>query len=201
MELILIRHGESEGNSKKLVYGYTDYPMTKKGMKQVPEIVERLKRYQIDKIYTSPLVRAKVIAEAISQDRDISITSEDRLKEINFGDYEDWPREKLIDLVGQERYGEIVGFFNHVALPGGEKQDEFLLRVKTFIDELLSGQEGSYVLTCHFGTIKAILHHLMAYDQSRLNQLTILPGAIIKVTIEENQVRMDELIQTYKSEE
>jgi len=196
MELILIRHGESEGNVKGHVYGHTDYPMTKKGMRQVPIIVDMLKRYEIDKVYTSPLIRAKVVAEAIGLDRNISIIIDDRLKEINFGEYEDMPHEKIIELVG-DKYYEIIGFFDHVSLPGGEHQDDFLSRVNTFIDELLAGDDGTYVLASHFGVIKAILNHLMGYDKKALRQFAIKPGAIIKLTIKKDRVRMDELIQTY----
>lgn len=196
MELILIRHGESEGNVKGLVYGHTDYPMTEKGMQQVPKIVEITKRYNINKVYSSPLVRAKVIAQAISQDQNISLTLDDRLKEINFGDYEDMPREKVMEIVG-DNYYKVVGFFDHVDIPGGEHQDDFLLRVNSFIDELLAGEDGTYAVTSHFGTIKAILHHLMGYNKVSLRQFAIKPGAIIKLTIKKDRVRMDELIQTF----
>ncbi|VDN47148.1 conserved protein of unknown function [Petrocella atlantisensis] len=198
MELILIRHGESEGNAKGHVYGHTDYPMTKKGMKQVPIIVNMINRYRINKVYASPLIRAKVVAEAIGLDRNISIILDDRLKEINFGKYEDMPREKVVELVG-DKYNEIIGFFDHVALPGGEHQDDFLTRVNDFIDELLAGDDGTYVLAGHFGVIKAILNHLMGYDKKALRQFAIKPGAIIKLTINKDKVRMDELIQTFDS--
>lgn len=196
MELILIRHGESGGNVKGVVYGHTDYPLTEKGMRQVPIIVEMAKRYEIDGVYSSPLMRAKVIAEAISQECNVPLTLDDRIKELYFGDYEDMSKEKVIELVG-DKYYEIIGFFDHVALPGGEHQDDFLLRVKTFLDELLVGEDGTYVITSHFGVIKAILHHLMGYDKKRLRQFAIKPGAIIKLTIKKDRVRMDELIQTF----
>jgi broad specificity phosphatase PhoE len=195
MELILIRHGESEGNVKGLVYGHTDYPMTEKGLRQVPMIVGITQRYTIDKVYSSPLIRAKVIAEAISQDRNVSFSLDDRLKELNFGDYEDMKREKVVELVG-DKYYDVIGFFDHVDIPGGEHQDDFLSRVNSFVDELLAGEDGTYVIASHFGVIKAMLHHLMGYDKKGLRQLAIKPGAVIKLTIKKDRVRMDELIQT-----
>jgi broad specificity phosphatase PhoE len=195
MELILIRHGESEGNVKGLVYGHTDYPLTEKGMQQAHKIAEIIKRYKINKVYTSPLVRAKAIAEAISQECNVSLSLDDRLKEIHFGEYEDMRREQVIEKVG-DKYYDVIGFFDHVALPGGEHQDDFLSRVNSFVDELLAGEDGIYAITSHFGAIKAILHHLMGYDKQRLRQFAIKPGAIIKLTIKKDRVRMDELIQT-----
>lgn len=196
MELILIRHGESEGNVKEVVYGHTDYPMTVKGMSQVPKILEISKRYQIDGIYTSPLVRANVIADAIGEDRGLDVIKDDRLKEIYFGDYEDLKREEVVEIVG-DKYYDVIGFFDHVAMPGGEHQDEFLARVQSFIDELLAGEDGTYVITSHFGVIKATLNHLMGYDKQMLRQLAIKPGAVIKLSIKKDRVRMDELIQTF----
>lgn len=196
MELILIRHGESEGNVKEVVYGHTDYPMTAKGMSQVPKILEITKRYKVDGIYSSPLVRANVIADAIGANRQLEVTKDNRLKEIYFGDYEDLKREEVVEIVG-DKYYDVIGFFDHVAMPNGEHQDEFLARVQDFINELLAGKDGSYVITSHFGVIKATLNHLMGYDKKMLRQLAIKPGAVIKLSIKKDRVRMDELIQTF----
>jgi broad specificity phosphatase PhoE len=84
-----------------------------------------------------------------------------------------------------------------MAIPGGEHQDDFLARVSGFVDQLLSGEDGTYVITTHFGVIKGILNHLMGYDKKQLRQLAVKPGAIVKLTIKEDRVRLDELIQTF----
>lgn len=196
MELIFIRHGESEGNVKGHVYGHTDYPLTEKGRQQIPHIVEALKHDPITKIYTSPLLRAKAIAEGISQAYNLELVKDDRLKEINFGAYEDLSREEVMEELG-ERYYELIGFFDHFQIRDGEDQDDFLARVQNFLDDLLQGQEGCYVITAHFGVIKAALNYLMGYTKKDLRAMAIKPGALVKVTVKKDRVRLDELIQTF----
>ncbi len=196
MELIFVRHGESEGNVLGHVYGHTDYPLTKKGRRQIPHINETLKHYNITKIYSSPLVRASAIGEGISEAFDLELIKDDRLKEINFGVYEDLTREEVMEELG-ERYYELIGFFDHFDTRGGEHQDDFLDRVQNFIDELLQKEDGCYLITAHFGVIKAALNHLMGYTKKDLRTMAIKPGAVIKLTIKKDRVRLDELIQTY----
>lgn len=196
MELILIRHGESEGNVKGLVYGNTDYPLTEKGRGQIPHIIEVLKHYSFTKIFTSPLLRAKAIGLGIGAAYDLPVVSDDRLKEINFGDYENQDSRQLIKEMGNAYY-ELIGFFDDFDIPGGEHQKDFLKRVADFVDELLAGEDGTYVITAHFGVIKAMLNHLMGYDKKQLRSIEIKPGAVMKLSVKKDRVRLDELIQTF----
>lgn len=196
MELILIRHGESIGNINHLVYGQTDYKMTEKGYSQIPYILKALKPFTITQVYSSPLLRAKHIADAVGEAFEVDVIADDRLMEIDFGIYEDTYNKKLMEELG-EQYYELIGFFDHMAIPEGEHQDDFLARVRAFIDELLSGADGTYVIASHFGVIKAILNHLMGYDKLQLRQLAIKPGALVKLSIKKDRVRLDELIQTF----
>jgi len=196
MELILIRHGESEGNKKHLIYGHTDYPLTEKGRKQIPYIVESLGHYKLTQIISSPLLRAKAIGEGIEAAFAIPLVTDDRLKEIYFGKYEDVESKKVMALLG-DTYYQLIGFLDNYQIPEGENQKDFLLRVQAFIDELLLKEDGTYVLTTHFGVIKGILNYLMGYDKKQLRAMAIKPGAVIKLSIKKDRVRLDELIQTY----
>jgi len=197
MELILVRHGESEGNVKEVVYGHTDYPLTDKGTSQIPHIVKTLSNYKINKIFTSPLARAKAIGLGISEAFELPISEDDRLKEIWFGKFEDKPREAVMAEIGEEAYYNLIGFFDGYDIPEGEHQDAFLKRVQSFTDELIAGDKGTYVVTAHFGVLKAMLNHLMGYSKKQLRGMAIKPGAVIKLSIKEDRVRLDELIQTY----
>lgn len=196
MELILIRHGESEGNKNGLIYGHTDYPLTEKGRQQIPHIVEALKNNQLTKVISSPLSRASAIGKGVSDAYDVPFTTDDRLKEINFGDYEDLPVKEIRAKLG-EGYYELIGFFDNYDIPSGEHQKDFLVRVQGFVDEVLTYETGTYVLTAHFGVIKAILNYLMGYNKKQLRGMAIKPGAVVKLSIKKDRVRLDELIQTF----
>jgi 2,3-bisphosphoglycerate-dependent phosphoglycerate mutase len=57
--LILVRHGESQGNAQGIVTGITDIELTVKGHKQALEAGKLLKDIRIDLAFTSTLTRAK----------------------------------------------------------------------------------------------------------------------------------------------
>ena len=59
MKLILVRHGETEGNVKQIIQGQTHGKLTKKGIKQAKLLARRLKNEKIDVVFSSDLQRAK----------------------------------------------------------------------------------------------------------------------------------------------
>lgn len=65
-KLFLIRHGQSEGNIKKVFQDEHD-PLTELGHKQVKKIAERAKKLNADLILSSPMVRALETARAIQE--------------------------------------------------------------------------------------------------------------------------------------
>jgi phosphoserine phosphatase len=75
MRILLVRHGESEHNAglKKEII---DSPLTKKGIMQAKKVAKRLKKFKIDKIYTSNLSRAKKTAEIISHEIKVPVKKE-----------------------------------------------------------------------------------------------------------------------------
>jgi len=58
MRLILIRHGETIENKKRIVQGHTHGTLSKNGIKQTRLVAKRLSDLKIDVIFTSDLRRA-----------------------------------------------------------------------------------------------------------------------------------------------
>ncbi len=81
MNVYFVRHGESEGNLKKIHQG-DSVPLSKEGKRQVELVANRLKGIQIDTIYASPYLRAKQTAEIISKELDLSVEYWEHLKEL-----------------------------------------------------------------------------------------------------------------------
>lgn len=68
MKIILVRHGETVANENKIFSGWTDYPLTERGKIQCRRLADCLKSYEdIDRIYASPLLRAKTTAKYIAR--------------------------------------------------------------------------------------------------------------------------------------
>lgn len=68
MKIFLLRHGETNWNSEGRLQGHQDIPMNEKGIQQVQKAGELLlhKKEKIDKIISSPLLRAKQSAKIVA---------------------------------------------------------------------------------------------------------------------------------------
>lgn len=90
-KIYIVRHCEAEGNNKRLFQGSTDCDITEMGEKQLKLLKKRFSTIHLDKIYTSPLIRARKTAAAIKGDRDIEIIADSDFTEIHGGVVEGKP--------------------------------------------------------------------------------------------------------------
>ncbi len=88
MELYIIRHGITDWNRKRIMQGRTDIPLNDEGRRMALEAAEEYADIHFDVCYTSPLVRAEETAEIIMKGRNVPVIKDERLIEMNFGEYE-----------------------------------------------------------------------------------------------------------------
>lgn len=88
MRLFLIRHGETEWNRQHLLQGNRDIPLNEAGIRLAVQTAEGLRQAGLtfDRIYSSPLQRAKRTAQLLCPNQPLVL--DDRLRELSFGDYE-----------------------------------------------------------------------------------------------------------------
>lgn len=87
MKLIIIRHGETEGNVRRILAGTRD-KLTAKGINQAKKLALRLKDEKIDAIFSSPLIRAKETAQIIARGHpNAKFIVVDELREAELGSY------------------------------------------------------------------------------------------------------------------
>ncbi len=146
--LILVRHGESEGNKRRSFLGHTDLPITELGHMQAEAAAKYLDNTHIDIIYSSDLLRAYMTAEHIASRKDMSIIANPRLREIYAGEWEDM----LFDDI-QVKYPEDYYIWRNdigsVRCTGGESFVELYNRI---IPELARIAEESDGLTVCIAT-------------------------------------------------
>jgi broad specificity phosphatase PhoE len=68
MDILLVRHGESQGNAEGRMQGTSDYPLTDRGRAQAARLSRFLLEHELewDRHYCSPLSRAKETASILS---------------------------------------------------------------------------------------------------------------------------------------
>ncbi|PKM52087.1 MAG: hypothetical protein CVV02_03610 [Firmicutes bacterium HGW-Firmicutes-7] len=199
MKLILIRHGESEGNRNQEIYGWTDHPLTDKGLQQIDKIIAHLQDEFVHRIYTSPLSRAKYIAEQIKKNKneisDQNYIEEHRIKEMNYGIFEGQTKEVVLLKYNQE-YNLFMSQYETYRIPNGECYAEFQSRVLSFLQKALPKKDETFVYVTHGGVIREIITHLLNLIPGEVWNYPIHPGCIVEMNLQEGQWKISHILQT-----
>lgn len=164
MDLLLVRHGESEGNKQKFVQGWRDTPLTPLGRKQARLVARKMRQYlPLDVIYASPLQRAWDTAAAIAKVAEMSPIVTPELREMHFGEVEGLTHEQW-----QARYPELLTRWANpddldFGWPGGESRRQFAARVTTAIAAITTQHPSSprILIVCHGGVISTYLSTIL----------------------------------------
>lgn len=96
--LYLARHGETDYNLNKIFQGRCDIPLNATGLQQAEALRRLLECVPLTRAYVSPLNRAKATALIILRDREIPLSVEPRLTEIDFGVWDSVPEAEVKEL-------------------------------------------------------------------------------------------------------
>ncbi len=159
--ILLVRHGETAWNREQRFQGQIDVPLNSNGLLQARKTADFLRPVQIDRAFSSPLLRPKQTAEAILTDRGIDLQLIDDLKEISHGRWEG----KLEREIETEFPGELERWQrepDRVQMPDGENLHQVWARARRAWQEILDqSQPGETVLVvAHDAINKALLCQL-----------------------------------------
>ncbi|MEQ9617668.1 MAG: histidine phosphatase family protein [Deltaproteobacteria bacterium] len=119
MNLILVRHGETDWNRTGRCQGIADIELNDNGRKQVRELGESLKNHDIAAVYSSNLLRALETAREIARHHGICVTIDEDLREMNQGELEGLMFSEI-----RERYAHVLKEWREspetLILPDGE---------------------------------------------------------------------------------
>ena len=157
LRLYLIRHGEVEGAASGKLLGWTDTPLSERGLEQSRAVAETLSSAVLSGIYSSDLQRTRVMAEMIAKCSELKVQESPAWREINMGEWEGRTMASL-----QDEAPELVArLFDDPApfeYPGGESFVCFTARVLKALDRLLmTHNSGEVVLVAHGGVCRAII--------------------------------------------
>src|ERR1700716_406082 len=149
--IVFARHGETPPNREGLLLGRADPPLTDRGQQQADELAGRLATRGPTRIITSPLRRARETASPIAAACGVPVEIDDRLIEIDYGEWEGQPFAGLdADIVARwHRDPDLVP-------PGGESLVTVAARMAGFCEEMLGDETaGTVVAVSHVSPIKA----------------------------------------------
>lgn len=158
--LVLIRHGPTEWNRRKLVQGSSDIPLDDHGRAEV-------RRWRIPATFrdfdwiTSPQARARETAEILFG---APVAADHRLREMDWGAWEG----KTLDALRAE-IGHLMTAWEARGLdfraPGGESPREVQARVQPLLAERARAERPT-VAVCHRGVIRAIYALAISWDMT-----------------------------------
>lgn len=157
MKILLIRHGETTGDVEDRYGGSYDDHLTKRGREQLQTTAQLLADEQIDKLYSSTLIRAKESADIINGVLKTEIELLDGLRERDYGVLGGLTKQEAL-----EKYPEVVESHKDPANtdPDGESRASFTQRVLSTFESIVNQKHGAVAIVSHGGPIKVILRHL-----------------------------------------
>lgn len=154
MNLLLIRHGQTDWNLEQRFQGQSDIPLNETGRKQVQALAERLAAEQFDAIYSSDLQRAAETAKIICVSQ---IHRDPRLREVHFGDWEGLTYDEIKAKYPEPLAAWEADIFKN-APPKGETLEELSVRVQSMLDELHEKHDDQNILiVAHGGVLQTLI--------------------------------------------
>jgi broad specificity phosphatase PhoE len=91
LQVYLARHGQTDGNLKRIAQGWTDTPLNEAGRQHAALLAERLKGVPLDAIYSSTLSRSRETAQTVATSANLTVRSLPGLREVGLGRFENVP--------------------------------------------------------------------------------------------------------------
>jgi alpha-ribazole phosphatase len=148
MEIYLIRHTAVDVE-QGVCYGQKDVELAETYPEELISVKENLKDVEFDAIYSSPLSRAKKLANDIYPDK---AEEDERLMELNFGDWEG----KAWDDIKDPNLEKWMDDFVNRKCSNGESFVMLRDRVADFWKELKGKEYNKVAVFTHGGVIRTI---------------------------------------------
>ena len=174
--LLLIRHGETDGESSIRYHGSGDVPLSDEGRAHMRAAARRLPFARLDRVVSSPLSRAFESARIMAPGQPIEL--EGGFREIDFGRWEGLTREEIEasdPILASDWLEKREGF----EFPGGERRAAFRGRVLNGLQRILNGRGDTVMVVAHKGVVRTIADSLL---EAPIDPEQVGLGALVQVS-------------------
>jgi 2,3-bisphosphoglycerate-dependent phosphoglycerate mutase len=172
--VLLVRHGQSEGNAEGRFGGHTATPLSARGRRQAEATARALFEERVTAIYSSDLSRAVETAMPLARLTGLDVEQSEAFRERSVGVMEGLTFEEAAERHPEQYAALIRRDFDHVIL-GGESYRQMLDRASAQLDRAIEQHAGGrLVVFSHTGTICILALHLMgALDAPELKPVWV----------------------------
>ena len=156
--VVLVRHGETEGNSSTRFHGANDVALAEAGRTQMREVRFAQRRGAFDGVFASPLQRSWEAARIVSGGAPVQLLA--GLREIDFGRWEGLTKAE-IEAADPVLYRDWQNDPASFDFPGGEARAAFRARVERALEAIADSGAASVLVVVHKGTVRAIAEKLL----------------------------------------
>ncbi|MBN1329413.1 MAG: histidine phosphatase family protein [Candidatus Heimdallarchaeota archaeon] len=167
MRIMLIRHGQSEGNKIGVLQGHSDYQLSEQGRIEARALGLKLFRNKESfvAIYSSDLSRAAETAEIIALETNFeNVHFDNRLREFNLGIFEG----KYSQFMTEEENDLLSSCWKDTTkrVPNGETVIEMIKRINEVFNEIIErhNQNETVIIVAHGGTLYHIIQTILGFD-------------------------------------
>ena len=175
--LLLVRHGETEGESSTRFHGATDVRLSALGRRQLLPAARRLRGEPVDLWVASNLQRSWSGTALVNGGAPIRL--EPDLREVDFGEWEGLTKDEIRerDPVLFEAWQAGTPGFDY---PGGERIQDFRARIARSLDRILASAVHTVAGVLHKGVIRTIVRQLVG--ELEANSLDLELGEQVVLT-------------------
>ena len=156
--ILLVRHGESEGNVLGVFTGHSGYSLSELGRAQAAKTAEYIRtHYQVDAVYSSDLPRAFQTAEYTAKAFGLPVVTDAGLREVYAGD---WENRRYVDLAAEyaDTYSMWSTDFWNAYCVGDETVKQVGERVVKTLTSIAEANPGKCIVVAgHATTIRGAL--------------------------------------------
>ena len=160
-QIIIVRHGQTQWNTRKIRQGHLDSELTDKGVAQARALGQRLARESFTALYSSDLGRALHTARMIAAVTGHEIVTDERLRERHLGVFQGLSGDEIKDKHPEEyRLHRTLG--PEYVIPGGESVRQQVARNVDCLDEIALKHPGEkVVVVTHGGVVSGLFRHAL----------------------------------------
>ncbi len=158
--IVMVRHGETVGNSSVRFHGSTDVELSDDGRAQMRRAAHGLRQEPVELVVASPLRRSWEAAKILAGSAPVRLESD--FREIHFGRWEGLTKEEIeaSDPILYRDWQERAPGFDY---PSGEPRAEFEKRVERGFERLEASGARAILLVVHKGVIRTIAEKLFGH--------------------------------------
>jgi len=189
--IILLRHGQALNNTKRILAGRSDgIDLTYEGINQAKNIAEFIKPLNISTIYTSPIKRAQNTAEIVADHNSINYCIDDRLIELETGQFTGMNYDKLFSKHGNvflKFYEGDPEIKNYGVETFSEVKDR-ISNIVNFVSKKHSEQK--ILLVTHMDPIKAMISNIVDIKPYSLFELVVANASLTIINNNHNKLSL-----------